>query len=110
MPENIFKLVMSKSLTVCITYATKNHGLILSSCHCFLCEICRPSGALLKGTPNGGFVKLDDDTDDIKSLCCNSVTNMCGSFYQVRPSDTCTRYQPPKLGKLILLVKYWIIK
>lgn len=66
-------------------------------------------GALLTGAPDGGSVDLyhaSVDEERHNSLdvtpyydCC-TISGHCDLYYERRPSDTCSRYEPPFRGQL----------
>ena len=64
------------------------------------------SSPLLMGYPGGGFVLLNSTDLNIYSSCCEEGM-MCDQFYTKRPSDTCERYQAPRMGKYLCWNFFW---
>ena len=61
---------------------------------------------LLPGAPDGGSIVVRGRGDDVinddeaHKLCCEDSFAYCDLFYDVRPSDTCRSYIPPRRSKL----------
>jgi hypothetical protein len=71
------------------------------------CCYSKDWGALIVGHPGGGtphrysrFKYGDHTRSDVigYDLCCVQSA-MCGLYYQKRPSDDCSRYEPPEWSK-----------
>ena len=57
---------------------------------------------LLIGHPGGGFLVLEDLTNEIAEAyqsCCHGNNSLCNLFYDVNPSDDCSRYSVQQYGK-----------
>ncbi len=73
--------------------------------HCIQCVLTSSEGALSLGAPGGGHIWYTDATMETgQQLCCQD-TAMCPLYYDRRPSDNCSRYEAPGLGKLIFEVR-----
>ena len=70
------------------------------------------TGALLVDPPSaGGYRRYSpifsrslytEDTVKPHQYCCESGSNMCDAYYNLRPIDDCSGYQPVRIGKLTL--------
>ena len=74
------------------------------------------SGRLLTGSPGGGSLikeplaksRARHFQEDVRPylLCCTGYVPSCQKYYEHRPSDDGTRYQPQVPGKLFLISTY----
>ena len=86
--------------------STHTHSSMLSSAQ----ECCyNGAGELMIGAPGGGSVDKTAQTNNRVShflgdvrpylLCCSGYAPQCQKYYEHRPSDNGSRYQPPIPGK-----------
>ena len=82
-------------------------------------ECCYNSQSLVVGPPGGGSVNLQPSVDFMSSVkhitedfipflyCCKAGQySQCDKYYEKRPSDDGTRYQPPPPGGCFLFSSY----
>ena len=77
------------------------------------------SGRLLTGSPGGGSVhkvplaknRASHFQEDIRPylLCCTGYAPTCQKYYERRPSDNGTRYQPAVPGKLMCIYDQYVL-
>ena len=77
------------------------------------------SGRLLTGSPGGGSVhkvplaknRASHFQEDIRPylLCCTGYTPTCQKYYERRPSDNGTRYEPAVPGKLTCIYDQYVL-
>ena len=72
-------------------------------CYLYLIKFCYLSD--LQTSVDGGMfgtMLIDKDSDSsFREICCGFNNDMsCNDFVQRRPINSCTGYQPPKLGKI----------
>ena len=90
-----------------------HHIAICSSLSSSTQECCYDgSGRLLTGSPGGGSLikeplaksRARNFQEDIRPylLCCTGYAPSCQRYYERRPSDDGTRYQPQVPGKLFI--------
>jgi hypothetical protein len=92
-------------------YFIHTHHIAYSSLSSSTQECCYDvSGRLLTGSPGGGSVhkmplaksRAGHFREDVRPylLCCTGYAPSCQKYYERRPSDDGTRYQPQVPGKL----------
>ena len=78
------------------------------------------NGNLLIGPPGGGTINTIAPIDTKSTsehleedvlpflYCCKAEQPYCDKYYQVRPSDNGSRYNPPNPGMQIIGYGYWV--
>ena len=100
-----------------VTFYTHTTRHMCSSLSSSTQECCYDeSGRLLTGSPGGGSLikeplaksRARNFQEDVRPylLCCTGYAPSCQKYYERRPSDDGTRYQPQVPGKLFLISTY----
>ena len=111
-PKLCFRSVRSKTLKYDIP-KQGNVTLTITQLCCYSTQWPGDWGALKIGPPDGSRVKVEsfhNRSNDVEGLftdleaykyCCVDTT-LCRLFYQHRPSDDCSRYEPPIIRKFFV--------